>query len=117
VAQLSDDCFAFGGELMSAEAALVLLKTKLAPVPDDAGAAALPSGVDGATVPGNGSVVPSTAFLVYLFKRGTFYPFVPDGPEHRDNAAELRLQSLVAGDLAVEPELDRWFPLWDLPLG
>ena len=89
----------------------------LAPVPDDAGAAALPSGVDGATVPGNGSVVPSTAFLVYLFKRGTFYPFVPDGPEHRDNAAELRLQSLVAGDLAVEPELDRWFPLWDLPLG
>jgi molybdopterin molybdotransferase len=35
VAQLSDDCFAFGGDLMSAEAALALLKTKLAPVPDD----------------------------------------------------------------------------------
>jgi len=32
VAQLSDDCFAFGGELMSATAALALLKEKLAPV-------------------------------------------------------------------------------------
>ena len=29
---------------------------------------------------------------------------------------ELRLKSLVADDLKVEPELDRWFPLWDLPL-
>jgi molybdopterin molybdotransferase len=32
VAQLSDDCFAFGGELMSSAAALALLKQKLAPV-------------------------------------------------------------------------------------
>jgi molybdopterin molybdotransferase len=32
VAQLSDDCFAFGGELMSAAAALSLLKEKLTPV-------------------------------------------------------------------------------------
>ncbi|HEY3918728.1 MAG TPA: gephyrin-like molybdotransferase Glp [Stellaceae bacterium] len=32
MAQLSDDCFAFGGELMSAAAALALLKEKLAPV-------------------------------------------------------------------------------------
>ncbi len=73
--------------------------------------------VDGATLPGPGSVLPSTSYLVYLFKRGTFYPFVPDGPEHRDNAAELKLKSLVADDLAIEPELDRWFPLWDLPVG
>jgi molybdopterin molybdotransferase len=32
VAQLSDDCFAFGGELMSAAAALALLNEKLVPV-------------------------------------------------------------------------------------
>ena len=32
VAQLSDDCFAFGGELMSSAAALALLKEKLSPV-------------------------------------------------------------------------------------
>lgn len=32
MAQLSDDCFAFGGELMSPAAALVLLKSKLVPL-------------------------------------------------------------------------------------
>jgi hypothetical protein len=66
---------------------------------------------------GPGRVLPSTAFLVYLFKRGTFYPFVPDGHEHRDTQQELKLRSLVAGDLTVETDLDRWFPLWDLPVG
>jgi molybdopterin molybdotransferase len=34
MAQLSDDCFAFGGELMSAASALALLKTKLVPLPE-----------------------------------------------------------------------------------
>jgi hypothetical protein len=66
---------------------------------------------------GPGHVVPSTAFLVYLFKRGTFYPFVPTGTEKRDIEEELKLKSLVADDLVVEADLDRWFPLWDLPVG
>jgi molybdopterin molybdotransferase len=34
MAQLSDDCFAFGGDLMSAAAALALLKAKLVPLPE-----------------------------------------------------------------------------------
>lgn len=34
MAQLSDDCFAFGGELMSAPDALALLRSKLVPLPD-----------------------------------------------------------------------------------
>jgi len=66
---------------------------------------------------GPGRVIPSSAYVVYLFKRGTFYPFVPDGHEHRDLEQELKLKSLLAGDLAVESDLDRWFPLWDLPVG
>ncbi len=66
---------------------------------------------------GPGTVVASTAFLVYLFKRGSFYPFVPKGHEQRDTEAELRLRSLVSDDLKVEQDLDRWFPLWDLPVG
>ena len=66
---------------------------------------------------GPGQVIPSSAYVVYLFKRGTFYPFVPDGHEHRDIEQELKLKSLLAGDLAVESDLDRWFPLWDLPVG
>jgi hypothetical protein len=68
-------------------------------------------------IAGPGHVRPSTAYLVYLFKRGTFYPFIPDGHEHRDLEQELKLKSLVSDDLKVEPELDRWFPLWDLPVG
>ena len=31
-------------------------------------------------------------FLVYLYKRGTFYPFAPDGKEHRDTEFELRIR-------------------------
>jgi hypothetical protein len=84
----------------------------LAAVPDGG-----PTSESGAIVPGAGSVLPSVSFLVYLFKRGTFYPFAPDGKEHRDTSEELKLKSLVGGDLAIEPELDRWFPLWDLPVG
>jgi hypothetical protein len=71
---------------------------------------------EGASV-GTGSLLASTAFLVYLFKRGTFYPFVPMGHEQRSTEEEFRLRSLLAEDLAVEPDLDRWFPLWDLPVG
>ncbi len=66
---------------------------------------------------GPGHVIKSTAYLVYLFKRGTFYPFIPTGHEKRDIEKELRLKSLVADDLVVESDLDRWFPLWDLPVG
>jgi hypothetical protein len=55
-------------------------------------------------------------YLVYLFKRGTFYPFAPVGKERRDNELELRVRSLLGTDLPVEPDLARWFPLWDLPV-
>ena len=68
-------------------------------------------------VPGPGA--DSTAkpfYLVYLFKRGTFYPFAPVGKDRRDNELELRVRSLLGSDLPVEPDLSRWFPLWDLPV-
>jgi len=55
-------------------------------------------------------------YLVYLAKQGTFYPFVPRANEQRDTELEMRLKSVVAGDLPVEPDLSRWFPIWDLPL-
>lgn len=55
-------------------------------------------------------------FLVYLYKRGTFYPFAPDGTEHRDNELELRIRAVLGTDLPVETDLSRWFPLWDLPV-
>jgi len=84
------------------------------------GVATLPDGgtsSEAGAPPGPTTVLTSTGFLVYLFKRGTFYPFVPDGKEHRNIEQELKLKSLVANDLALESDLDRWFPLWDLPVG
>ncbi|MFF0473948.1 hypothetical protein [Streptomyces sp. NPDC004284] len=55
--------------------------------------------------------------LVYLYKRGTFYPFAPraDRAESRDNALELQVRGLLAGDLAMEPDMERWFPVWGAP--
>lgn len=55
-------------------------------------------------------------FLVYLYKRGTFYPFSPIGPEKRDTEEELRIKAVLGTDLPVESDLSRWFPLWDLPV-
>ena len=55
-------------------------------------------------------------YLVYLYKRGTFYPFAPLGGERRDNELELRVKAILEGDLPIEPELSRWFALWGLPL-
>ena len=54
--------------------------------------------------------------LVYLYKRGTFYPFAPlGGDQRRDNALEIEVQGTLAGDMKIEPELTRWFPVWGAP--
>jgi hypothetical protein len=53
--------------------------------------------------------------LVYLYKRGTFYPFAPLTGERRDNAIELQVRGVLGDDLKIEPELDRWFPVWGAP--
>jgi hypothetical protein len=54
--------------------------------------------------------------LVYLYKRGTFYPFAPLEGERRDNELELRVRGALGNDLPVEPELARWFALWGIPI-
>ncbi|MDX6246366.1 MAG: hypothetical protein QOE76_4089 [Frankiales bacterium] len=53
--------------------------------------------------------------LVYLYKRGTFYPFAPLPGEKRDNALELQLRGVIGSDLKIEPDLARWFPVWGAP--
>ena len=55
--------------------------------------------------------------VVYGFKRGAFWPFVPTGEgQVRDNAEELRLKNELAPELPIEPELERWLGLFDAPL-
>jgi hypothetical protein len=56
-------------------------------------------------------------YWIYNYKRGTFYPFVPSGgDQQRDNERELRHKAQIGADLPVEPELERWFPLWGIPI-
>ncbi|MFF3374535.1 hypothetical protein ACFYXF_16515 [Streptomyces sp. NPDC002680] len=58
--------------------------------------------------------------LVYLYKRGTFYPFSPlaGGDSHgqqRDSSLELQVRAALSGDLRIEEDLSRWFPVWGAP--
>ena len=53
---------------------------------------------------------------IYNYKRGRFYPFVPLEDQKRDLEAELRLRAALARELPLEPEPERWFPLWDIPI-
>jgi hypothetical protein len=53
--------------------------------------------------------------LVYLYKRGTWYPFAPTAPNRRDNARELAVRSMIGDDLKIEADLSRWFPVWGAP--
>jgi hypothetical protein len=55
-------------------------------------------------------------YWIYNYKRGAFYPFVPVGSHERDNERELRLKAQVGAELPLEGELERWFPLWGIPI-
>jgi hypothetical protein len=53
--------------------------------------------------------------VVYLYKRGTFYPFAPQPGEKRDSALELQARGALDGELAIEQDLSRWFAVWGAP--
>lgn len=53
--------------------------------------------------------------LVYLYKRGTFYPFAPQSGQRRDNGLELQIRGTLGNDLKIESDLSRWFPVWGAP--
>ena len=67
-------------------------------------------------------------YFIYNYKRGFWYPFVPDSdpahPPAGDDAAaqqrsterELQIKAQMASELPMEPELERWFPLWGIPI-
>jgi hypothetical protein len=55
-------------------------------------------------------------YWIYNYKRGFFSPFVPAGPQQRDNERELVLKAQAGNELPIEPELSRWFPLWGIPV-
>ena len=55
-------------------------------------------------------------YWVYGYKQGAFWPFVPAGEKDRDNAEELELKAKLDNELPIEPDLSRWFGLFNAPL-
>ena len=53
-------------------------------------------------------------YVVYLYKRGTFYPFCPTGPSTRDALRERQVRDSVGSDLHIEEDISRWLPLWGI---
>src|SRR3954468_15682016 len=56
-------------------------------------------------------------YFIYNYKRGYWYPFVPArGGQQRNTERELQIKAQVGQSFPVEPELERWFPLWGIPI-
>jgi hypothetical protein len=56
-------------------------------------------------------------YFIYNYKRGSWYPFVPaPGDKQRSNERELQIKAATGPELPFEPELERWFPLWGIPI-
>lgn len=56
-----------------------------------------------------------TIGLVYLYKRGTFYAFAPDGVDRRDNLTEIGVRDVLVAELPMEPDMHKWLALWNAP--
>ena len=55
-------------------------------------------------------------YWIYNIKRGNYYPLVLAGEKQRDNAAEMRLGTLLEEEkVPVERNLERWYSLWGIP--
>jgi hypothetical protein len=57
-------------------------------------------------------------YLIYGYKRGRFYPFIP-GPEaarEREEPEEMRIFALLERELPWEEDTSRWYPLWGCPV-
>jgi len=57
-------------------------------------------------------------YMIYNYKRGYWYPFVPtpSANNERSTERELQLKAQMTSELPIEPELERWFPLWGIPI-
>jgi hypothetical protein len=57
-------------------------------------------------------------YFIYNYKRGFWYPFVPDpaNAQARLTERELQIKAQMASEIPMEPELERWFPLWGIPI-
>lgn len=54
-------------------------------------------------------------YLLYNFKRGKWYPFVPVRQGVRDSETEEEIRELMDGELDLETEKNREYAFWDIP--
>jgi hypothetical protein len=57
-------------------------------------------------------------YFIYNYKRGAWYPFVPapGDTQERSTERELQLKAQVGSELPLEAEIERWYPLWGIPI-
>jgi hypothetical protein len=57
-------------------------------------------------------------YFIYNYKRGAWYPFVPAAGDAQERSVEreLQLKAQVGNELPMEAEIERWFPLWGIPI-
>jgi hypothetical protein len=57
-------------------------------------------------------------YFIYNYKRGFWYPFVPEAgnAQERSTERELQIKAQMSSELPMEPEIERWFPLWGIPI-
>lgn len=55
--------------------------------------------------------------VVYLYKQGSFYPFAPQpgAGRARDSLLEIQVRDLLATELPIERERNRWLAVWGAP--
>jgi hypothetical protein len=58
----------------------------------------------------------SDVYWIYNFKQASFYPFAPLPDKKRNSSYEFRLRSIMEKELPIEKEVERWYPLWDIPV-
>ncbi len=57
-------------------------------------------------------------YFIYNYKRGSWYPFVPapGNTQERSTERELQLKAQIGAEMPLEAEIERWFPLWGIPI-
>ena len=56
-----------------------------------------------------------SVYWIYNFKQGNYYPFIPLSDKQRDSPFEFRLRSDMERELSIGTNIEKWYPLWEIP--
>ncbi|SFF77358.1 hypothetical protein SAMN04488063_0231 [Halopelagius inordinatus] len=52
------------------------------------------------------------AYWIYSFRRGAYYPFAPERGKEQNEQVLHKLESVLDGELGLEPDKEYWYPMW-----